>query len=190
MHKWIFFFFFFSWDPKMLIVCTEGFAVLSLAWEQGSERHLCPRQTVFLRKVIKDTGAPFAKPNVQMGDLPGAERPTEETLHPEGSSQPHLVWEPDGLSLWSAASQQRRVDWSVAVSFVLSKLSSPSCFLLTLPLRLKSWLGLPSPPSPLIPFGRWIASGLQTSRPLNHFCQQPRCVSETQTRSPNKKGRP
>lgn len=28
-------------------------------------------------------------------------------------------------------------------------------------------------PSPLILFGRWITSGLQTSWPLKHFCQQP-----------------
>ena len=40
-------------------------------------------------------------------------------------------------------------------------------------------------PSSLIVSGRWIASGLQTSRPLKHFCQQPHCVSESQTRRPS-----
>ena len=40
-------------------------------------------------------------------------------------------------------------------------------------------------PSSLILSGRWIASGLQTSRPLNHFCQQPHCVSGSQTRRPS-----
>ena len=58
MCKWIFFFFFL--DPEMLIVCKEEFAALSLAWKRSA----------------KTEERPLSEPRGQMGDLPGAERPS------------------------------------------------------------------------------------------------------------------
>lgn len=53
-------FFFFFLDPEMLIVCKEEFAALSLAWKRSA----------------KTEERPLPEPRGQMGDLPGAERPS------------------------------------------------------------------------------------------------------------------